>query len=206
MSAIVVERIVQGDAEFDQHAWDLLSETVRSPIAAAAKAAQATKGAAEAARLAEWEALVRLWPDGTPVTWTAPWGAELRDAYRCPICQQIEVREWHLGISHGMDFADWSMRRCERNWGPRRHCTRLDLLDSQASSLWRRTTCKPRCAACDRPAPTLRGPGDPDGASHCACGCHDHRDCSTPDHCIPLIEELAAQYDDHHAAHAKDQS
>ncbi len=27
-----------------------------------------------------------------------------------------------------------------------------------------------------------------------------------PDHCIPLIEELAAQYDDHHAAHAKDQS
>lgn len=28
MSAIVVERIVQGDAEFDQHAWDLLDQEV----------------------------------------------------------------------------------------------------------------------------------------------------------------------------------
>lgn len=164
---------------------------------------------------AQWEALVRYWPDGTPVTWTAPWDCAggtpkgtVLPGYRCPLCGQVEVNEYLLENNHGVGLADWSLRAQDTSgcWEPRTHCTRLDLLDRQQSSLWSRTVCRGlQCSTCGRrnadpKKPWHRLAGDSNG-EHCACLCHDHTACQTADRCIPLIEDGATRYLAHAQAH-----
>ena len=163
----------------------------------------------------QWEALVRYWPDGTPVTWTAPWDCadgtpegSVVPAYRCPLCGQVAGSEFLLGNDHGMGLDDWSRRASDASgcWEPRTHCTRLSLLDSQQSSLWSRTVCRGmRCSTCGRrnADPERRWhrlAGDADG-EHCDCPCHDHTACQTADRCIPMIEAAGARYLAHAQAH-----
>ncbi len=194
---------------------DLFGEVERALTRAERAAAEAAAAAdADADLRAEWERAVRQHPDGTPVVWVAPWdcadgtpkGTE-QPGWRCPHCARIEANEYHLGASHCMDWDDWSRRA--RAGRPRSHCSSLDLLDIQQTSLWGTTTCRGGiCTTCGR-RNTADYPGgghwavsgDLDG-EHCSCGCHAHVDCtSTPDRCVALILDLRERYRAHRAAH-----
>jgi len=193
---------------------DLFGEVEAQAAADEAAAAERTARVATRARLrAEWEQIVQSWPDGTPVTWTAPWdcadgtprGATV-PAFRCPCCGGVEVNEFLLDNNHWTGAEDY-IRRALSGEGQRTHCCRLELLDSQATSLWSRTVCRARiCSRCGRPNTHpdrvwTRISGDHDGAEHCDCGCHEHTECDTPDRCIPLILAIAETYREHAEAH-----
>lgn len=110
--------------------------------------------------------------------------------WRCWVCGHLEDSEAALTSIHG-----WERARPAR-WTPtsswyRPWCTRIDLLHARTRNPVRCT-----CAG-DCHSPQHRRPGAKTWSSvsparwagrHCDCTGHDHSDCSTPDHCVALVE------------------
>lgn len=103
---------------------------------------------------AAWERTVARWPDGSPVTWTAPWDCgdgtpkgTIRPAVRCPYCRQIECNESLLDLNHGV-----ALDRCETWQGTGGNawttCARQQLTESQADGARERGLAVHRCARC----------------------------------------------------------
>jgi hypothetical protein len=105
-------------------------------IFGAVEAAADTRTAAKVERdrlQARFDQLTRFRPDGSPVTWTAPYDTSdgsragtVRPALRCWICGRVEVGDYQLGTNHDLYPADVDRAR--------EQCARQRLIGSQIAS------------------------------------------------------------------------
>lgn len=85
----------------------------REQRAAAEQRQREDQAAARQARIDAFRARATIYPDGTPVIWTAPYDTaggmkegDTKPGWWCWICGQVNSNEFMLQLNHGLTVAD----------------------------------------------------------------------------------------------------